>query len=69
MIVVSCYTGCLNKNETGTNVPVSLKFDKHLNKFGYYLLQGYLLFPTVTRTEGSVMPVNEKEHFKNMLTI
>ena len=35
-------TGCLNKKETGTNMPVSLKLDKHLNNFGYYLFRGQL---------------------------
>ncbi len=63
------FTGCPNKKETGTNMPVSNKFDKHLNHFGYYLLEGYLLFPTVPRNVGSVMSVNEHEHFKDTLTI
>ncbi len=54
------YTGCLNKKETGTN---------HLNRFGYYLLEGYLLFTTVPRNVVSVMSVNEHEHFKDRLTI
>ncbi len=63
------YTGCLNKNETGTNMPISLKLDKHLNNFWYYLLQGYRLFSTVPRNVGSVMSLNENEHFKDRLTI
>ena len=63
------YTGCLNKKETGTNMPVSLKLDKHLNILGHYLLEGYLLFPTVPRNVSSVMSVNEHEHFKDRLTI
>ncbi len=50
-------------------MPISLKLDKHLNIFGYYLLEGYLLFPTLPRNVGSVMSVNEHEHFKNRLTI
>ncbi len=33
-------------------MPISLKLDKHLNKFGYYLLEGYLLFPTVPKYIG-----------------
>ena len=45
------YTVCLKK-ETGTNMPISLKVDKHLNNFGCYLLEGYLLFPTVPRNVG-----------------
>ena len=63
------YTGCPNKKETGTNMPISRKLDRHLNNFGYYLLEGYLLFPTVPRNVGSVMSVNEHEHFKDRLTI
>ena len=63
------YTGYLNKKETGTNMPISPKLDKHLNNYGYYLLEGYLLFPTVPRNVCSVMSVNENEHFKNRLTI
>ncbi len=32
------YTECLNKKgTTGTNMLISLKLDKHLNNFGYYL--------------------------------
>ncbi len=58
------YTGCRNKKETGTNMLVSLKLDKHLNIFVHYLLEGYLLFPTVPRNVGSVM-----SHFKDRLTI
>ena len=50
-------------------MPVSFKLDKHLNNLGYYLLEGYLLFPTVPRNVGSVMSVNEHEHFKDRLTI
>ncbi len=50
-------------------MPVSLKLNKHLNNFGYYLSEGYLLFPTVPRNLGSVMSVNENEHFKNRLTL
>ncbi len=68
-IYLSTYTGCLNKKESGTNMPVSLKLDKHLNNFAYYLLEGYLLFPTVPRNVGSVMIVNEHEHFKDRMTI
>ncbi len=63
------YTGCLNKKETWTNEPISLKLDKHLSSFGYCLLDGYPVFPTVPRNVGSVMSVNENEHFKNRLTI
>ncbi len=63
------YTGCPNKKETGTNMPVSLKLDKHLNIFVHYLLEGYLLFPMVPRNVGSVMSVNEHEHLKDRLTI
>ena len=67
------YTVCLNKKETGTNIPVSLKLDKHLNNFGCYLLRGYLLFSTVPRNVGSIsvndMSVNEHKHFKESLTI
>ena len=62
------YTVCLNKKETRTNMPISLKLDKHLNNFGYYLLEGYLLFPTVPRNAGSVTSVNKHEHFKDRLT-
>ncbi len=62
-------TGCVNKKETRTTMPVSLKLDKHLNNFGYYLLEDYRLFPTLPRNVGSVMSVNENEHFKNRLTI
>ena len=58
------YTECLNKKETRRNMPVSLKLDKHLNHFGYYLLAGYLLSPTVP----TVMSVNENDHFKNRFT-
>ena len=29
------YTGCPNKKETGTNMLISLKLDRHLNNFGY----------------------------------
>ncbi len=50
-------------------MPISLKLDKHLNNFGYYLLDGYLPFPTVLRNVCSVMSVNENELFKNRLTI
>ena len=60
------YTACLNKKETGTNMPISLKFDKHLNNFGYYRLEGYLLF---SRNVGSITPVNENEPFNKRLTI
>ena len=63
------YTGCPNKKETGKNMPVSLTLDMHLNIFGHYLLEGYLLFPTVPRNVGSAMSVNEHEHFKDRLTI
>ncbi len=56
--------------ETGTNMPVSLKLDKHLNNFGYYLLESYLFFPTVPRNVGSITftSVNEHEHFNKRLT-
>ncbi len=50
-------------------MPVSLKLDKHLNIFGHYLLEGYLLFSMVPRNVGSVMSVNEHENFKDRLTI
>ncbi len=50
-------------------MPITLKLDKHLNILGHYLLEGYLLFPTVPRNVGSVMSVNEHEHFKDKLTI
>ncbi len=50
-------------------MPVSLKIDKYLNNLGYYLLEDYLLFPTVPRKLGSVMSVNENEYFKNRLTL
>ncbi len=63
------YTGCPNKKETETYMPVSLKRDKHVNIFGQYLLEGYLVFPTVPRNVGSVMSGNEHEHFKDRLTI
>ena len=63
------HTGCLDKNETGTNIPISLKLDKHLNNIGYYLIEGYHLFPMVPRNVGSVMSVNKNEHLKNRLTI
>ncbi len=66
--MTSAYKVCPNKKESGTNMPVSLKLDKHLNIFAYYLLEGYLLFPTVPRNAGSVMSVNEHEHFKDRLT-
>ncbi len=56
------YTVCLNKKETGTNRPISLKLDKHLKYFEYYLLEGYLLFPTVPRNVGSITSVNEHKH-------
>ena len=56
-------TVCLNKQETGTNMQVSLKLDKYLNTFSYYLLEGNLIFPTVTRNVGSITSVNEHEHF------
>ncbi len=35
-------------------MPIFLKLDKHLNNFGYYLLEGYHLFLTVLRNVGSV---------------
>ena len=57
------YTGCPNKKETGTNMPISLKLDRHLKNFGYYLLASYLLFPTVPRIVGSITSANEHEHF------
>ena len=44
-------------------MPISLQLDKHLNNFGHYLLEGYLLFPTVPRNVGSITSVNENEHF------
>ena len=62
------YTGCPNKKESGTNMPVSLKLDKHLNSCGYYLLEGYLLFTTVPRNVDSITSVNEQEHFNKRLT-
>ncbi len=70
-IIVDYYysTGCHNKKETGINMPVSLKLDKLLNIFAHYLLEGYLLFPTVPRNVGSVLSVNEHEHFKDRLKI
>ena len=61
--------GVLIKRNAGQTWPVSLKLDKHLNHFGYFLLEGYLLFLTVPRNVGSVMSVNENEHLKNSLTI
>ncbi len=48
---------------------VSLKLDKHLNNLGYYLLEGYLLFPALPRNVGSITSVNEHEHFNKRLTI
>ncbi len=62
-------TECPNKNETGTNMPISLKLDRHLNNFGYYLLEGYLFFPTVPRNVGSITSVNEHGHLNKRLTI
>ncbi len=63
------YTGCPNKKETGTNMPISLKLDRHLNNFGYYLLDSYPLFPTVPRNAGSFTSViNEHKHFNKKLT-
>ena len=59
---------CLNKKETGTNMPISLKLDNHLNNLGYYLLEGYLLFPTIPRNVGSITSVNGHEHFNKRLT-
>ena len=63
------YTGCLNKKEIGTNMPISLKLDKHLNNLGYYMLKGYLLFSMVPRNVASIISVNEHEHFNKRLTI
>ncbi len=48
-------TGCPNKKETRINMPITLELDKHLNILGHYLLEGYLLFPTVPRNVGSVI--------------
>ncbi len=48
---------------------ISLKLNRHLNNLGYYLSEGYLLFPTVPRNVGSITSVNEHEHFKDRLTI
>ena len=31
----------VSKKETGTNMDVFLKLDKHFNMFGYFLLKGY----------------------------
>ncbi len=50
-------------------MPNTLKLNKHLNIFGHYLLEGYLLFPTVPRNVGSVTSVNEHEHVRDRLTI
>ena len=44
---------------------VSLKRDKHLNNFGYYLLKGYHFFPTVPKNEGSVI----KKRFTIIMTL
>ncbi len=38
LIQAYLYTVYLNKKETWTNMPISLKLDKHLNNLGYYLL-------------------------------
>ena len=43
--------GVLIKEKPGQTCP-SLKLDRYLNNFGYYLLKGYLLFPTVPRNVG-----------------
>ncbi len=67
--LLSLYTGCPNKKETGTNVPISRKLDKHLTDFWYYLLEHYLLFPKVPRKVGSITSVNEHEHFNKRLII
>ena len=45
------------KKETGTDMPISLKFNTHLDNFGYFLLEGYFLFPTVPRNVGSIPSV------------
>ncbi len=68
---VTTYTiqGVLIKKETGTNMPISLKLDRHLNNFGWYLLEGYLLFPMVPRNVGSITSVNKHEHFNKRLSI
>ncbi len=58
---------CLNKKETGTNMPISLKLDKDLNNLVYYLLEG--LFPTVPRNVGYITSVNKYQHFNKRLTI
>ena len=57
------------KKETGTSIHISLKLDKHFNNLGYYLLEGYLFFPTVPRNAGFIKSVNEHEHFNKRLTI
>ncbi len=54
-------SGYLNKKETKTNMPVFLKLDKH--KF-VLSVRGLSVLNV-----GSVMSVNESEHFKNRLTI
>ncbi len=69
LFVSGTYTVCLNKKETGTNMPIPLKLDKHLNNFGYYLSKGYLLFSMVPRNLGSITSVNENEHFHKRLKI
>ncbi len=68
-IFVKVDVGCHNKKETGTNMPISVKPDKHLNNLGYYLLEGYLFFPTVSKNVCSITLFNEHEHFKDRLTI
>ncbi len=41
------YTECHNKKETETNLPVSIKLDKHLNNFGYYQVGNLTLYQNV----------------------
>ncbi len=59
---------CLNKKETGTNMPISLKLNKHLNNIGHCLLEDYFFFPTVPRNAGLITSV-EHEYINNRLTI
>ena len=62
--------GVLIKKDTGTNMSVLLNLTSiWINLGRYYLLEGYLLFPTVPRNVGFVMSVNENDHLKNRLTI
>ncbi len=64
------YTVRLNKKEAGQTCPFLWNLTSIiLNNFGYYLWEGYLLFPTVPRNVGSVLSVNEHKHFKEKSTI